>query len=188
MLTILFVLVSVIFLDIILSGDNAVVVAMAANTLPPEQRNRAIIYGMGLAAIARIVFSLFAISLLHYRVISIIGGISLLWVAYKLGRSILIDAGDGDDAPKQGKDLWSTITLIAIADISMSLDNVLAVAGVARNNPFILVLGLIVSIGCLGYGAKVMAGLLERFSWLNWAGVVLITVVAVELIFGIQTI
>lgn len=186
MLTTLIVLISVIFLDIILSGDNAVVVGMAANTLPADKRNKAIIYGMTLAAIARIVFSLFAVSLLHYRLISIIGGLGLFWVAFRLGKGILTK--ESKPEAKQGTELWSTITLIAVADVSMSLDNVLAVAGVARNNPVILVIGLIVSIACLGYGAKILSGLLERFQWLNWAGVVLIVVIAVDLLCGFQAI
>lgn len=190
MITALIVLTSVIFLDILLSGDNAVVIGMAANTLPKDQRVRAIVYGMILAAITRIIFSLFAISLLHYRIISIVGGIGLFWVAFKLGKTILFKESDEEKPGKvrQGKDLWSTIALIAVADISMSLDNVLAVAGIARNNPFVMVLGLIVSIACVAYGAKIMAGLLERFKWLNWVGVGLISAIALELVFGVQAV
>jgi YjbE family integral membrane protein len=188
-LTALLVLASVIFLDVLLSGDNAVVIGMAANTLPSEQRNRAIVCGMVMAAIARIIFSLFAISLLHHRLISIIGGIGLLWVAFKLGKDIVAKGDDKEPGSvRQGKDFLSAIGLIAIADISMSLDNVLAVAGIARNNPVILVFGLIVSIACLGFGAKIVSGLLERWKWLNWAGVGLITAIAVELVFGVHAI
>jgi YjbE family integral membrane protein len=187
MLTSLIVLISVIFLDIILSGDNAVVVGIAANTLPKEQRNYAIIFGMTLAAATRIILSLFAISLLHYRLISIIGGISLLWVAFKLGKDILLKEKEAKEVP-QGKDLLSAIGLIVVADVSMSLDNILAIAGIARNNPFIMVLGLIISIACVAYGAKIVSGLLERFRWLNWVGVGLIAMVAIELVFGMQTI
>lgn len=187
LLTLLFVLVSVVFLDILLSGDNAIVIGMAANALPENQRSKAILYGMALAALARIAFSLFAIALLHHRLISIIGGISLFWVAYKLAKDILIDEADGDE-PKQGKSLWSTVGLITVADISMSLDNVLAVAGIARNNPFIMVIGLIISIACLGYAAKLVTGLLDRFPWLRWLGVGLIVLIAVELVLGIQAI
>lgn len=189
MLSLLIVLASVIFLDVILSGDNAVVVGMAANTLPESQRNFAIIYGMTLAATARIILSLFAVALLHYRFISIIGGLSLFWVAYKLGRSIYKQTEPGAPPPiPQGKALLATIGIIAVADISMSLDNVLAVAGIARHNPFVMVLGLIFSIACLAYASKLVSGLLEKFKWLNWAGVGLIIVVALELVFGIKAI
>lgn len=184
MLTSLIVLASVIFLDVILSGDNAVVIGMAANTLPPEQRNHAIIYGMSLAAISRIILSLFAISLLHYRLISIVGGISLLWVAYRLGKFSKKET----KTVRQGNDLLGAVGLIVLADVSMSLDNVLAVAGIARNNPLIMVLGLVVSIACVAIGAKIVSGLLERFKWLNWVGVGLIVMIALELIFGVQSV
>lgn len=184
MLSALLVLMSVIFLDVILSGDNAVVIGMAANTLPKDERIRAIGFGMALAAVTRIVLSLFAISLLHYRVISIIGGFGLFWVAYRLGDTIFHK--EEGKPPKAGKDFISTIALIAVADVSMSLDNVLAVAGIARNNPVIMVIGLILSIAFVAVAAKLMADLLERFKWLNWVGVGLIVMVAVELIVGIQ--
>lgn len=183
MLTALVVLVLVIFVDILLSGDNAVVIAMAANTLIPSQRTPAIIYGMTLAAVTRIILSLFAVSLLHYRIVSIIGGISLFWVAYKLGKDIYTK-GNKETKVRQSTNLLSTIGVIAVADISMSLDNVLAVASIARNNPIILVLGLIISIACLGFGAKLLAGLMERWTWATWAGVALIGMIAFELVLG----
>jgi predicted tellurium resistance membrane protein TerC len=110
-------------------------------------------------------------------------------VAFKLGKDIVAKGDDKEPGSvRQGKDFLSAIGLIAIADISMSLDNVLAVAGIARNNPVILVFGLIVSIACLGFGAKIVSGLLERWKWLNWAGVGLITAIAVELVFGVHAI
>jgi YjbE family integral membrane protein len=189
MLSALLVLASVIFLDVLLSGDNAVVVGMAANTLPKSQRTQAIAFGMVLAALTRIVLSLFAISLLQYRIISIVGGLGLFWVTYKLVKDIIAkdEAGEQQEAsPKQGKSLLSIIWMIAIADISMSLDNVLAVAGIARNNPFMLVIGLMASIACVAFGAKLASRLMEKFHWLNWVGVGLIVVVAVELVIGVQ--
>jgi YjbE family integral membrane protein len=186
MLSALIVLLSVVFLDVILSGDNAVVIGMAANTLPQAERIRAIIFGMTLAAITRICLSLFAISLLHYRLISIIGGFGLFWVAYRLGNTIFHKDTKDQEPPKAGKDFLSTIGLIAIADVSMSLDNVLAVAGIARNNPIIMVIGLVLSIAFVGVASKIMADLLEKFKWLNWVGVGLIVMVATELIVGIK--
>lgn len=190
MLSALLVLLSVIFLDILLSGDNAVVVGMAANTLPKNQRNKAIALGMVMAAISRIALSLFAISLLQYRIISVIGGLGLFWVAYRLVKEILAkdEAGEDGAPKKQGKTLLSIIWVIAVADISMSLDNVLAVAAVARNNPFILVIGLIASIACVAFGAKLASKLMERWHWLNWVGVGLIVVIALELVSGIKAV
>lgn len=190
MLSALLVLASVIFLDVLLSGDNAVVVGMAANELPKNQRNKAIVLGMILAAVTRIILSLFAISILQYRIVSVIGGFGLLWVAYRLGKDILAkEKSEAKDAPKpKSESLWAIVWVIAVADISMSLDNVLAVAAVARNNPFILVVGLVASIACVALCAKFASGLLEKFKWLNWVGVGLIVVIAAELVAGIQNI
>lgn len=191
MLSALLVLVSVVFLDVLLSGDNAVVIGMAANTLPKVQRNTAIFLGMVVTALARIIFSLFAVSLLKYRAVSIAGGFVLLWVIYKLVKDILAEKKEEEEgsAPeKPRKSLLSTIGIIAAADISMSLDNVLAVAALARNNPFILVIGLVTSIALLGFGAKLVSKLLEKWPWLSWVGAALIFVIALELIFGVRTV
>ena len=188
-LSALLVLASVIFLDVVLSGDNAVIVGMAANTLPTKYRTQAIVFGMALAAACRIVFSLGAIVLLQYRILSILGGLGLLWITYKLVKDIL--TGDADEKAARNKkatdgDLWKTVLVIGMADVSMSLDNVLAVAGIARNNPFLLVFGLIVSIAIVGFGAKITSTLLEKYKWMNWVGVALVALVAIELIFGIK--
>lgn len=190
MINALVVLISVVFLDVLLSGDNAVVIGMAANTLPKVQRNTAIFLGMVVAALARIIFSLFAVSLLKYRAVSIAGGFVLLWVIYKLVKDILAEKKEeeGSAPEKPRKSLLSTIGIIAAADISMSLDNVLAVAALARNNPFILVIGLVTSIALLGFGAKLVSKLLEKWPWLSWVGAALIFVIALELIFGVRTV
>lgn len=189
MINAILVFASVIFLDIVLSGDNAVIIGIAINTLPNKYRKQAMLFGMTLAAAARIVFSLCAIELLQYRIISVVGGLGLLWIVYKLVKDSL--AGESYAADKHTKtisdsDLFKTVLVIAMADISMSLDNVLAVAAVARNNPFILVVGLVVSIACVGFGAKLTSTLLEKFPWLNWVGVGLVSIVALELIFGVH--
>lgn len=189
MLSMLLVLATVIFLDVVLSGDNAVVIGMAANTLPAAQRNQAIVFGMAMAAVTRIILCLFAISMLHYRVIEIIGGFALIFVDGKLIQGILndrMDCAEEKKPPKGGKTFWSTLGIIALADISMSLDNILAVAATARNNPVIMTLGLICSIAFVALGAKIVSSLLEKWKWLNWAGVVLIAMVSLELILGVK--
>ncbi len=190
MLSGLLVLASVIFLDVILSGDNAVIIGMAANTLPEAQRNGAITFGMAAAAGARIILCLFAISLLQYRLVSIIGGIALLVVIAKLVKELLYPdpAKDKKSKTKQGKTFWTTIGIIALADVSMSLDNILAVAGLARNNPFIMTIGLICSIAFVALGAKIVSTVLEKHKWLNWVGIALIGIVAFELVFGIKAV
>ena len=187
MLTGLFVLFGVVFLDVLLSGDNAVIVGMAANTLPKEQRTYALIFGMGFAALVRIILSLVARSLLQYRWVSIIGGIVLLIIVIKLTIGLLKPKDEEQKAPRSSDEFWKAIGLIAFADISMSLDNILSVAAVARNNPVLLALGLIISIGFMGFGAKLASMLLEKWKWLNWAGVVLISFIAIDLIFGLKT-
>jgi YjbE family integral membrane protein len=189
-ITSVLVLASVIFLDVLLSGDNMVVIGMAANTLPDKLRSQALLWGMAVAALTRILLSFFAIALLQYRVVSVFGGLTLLWVAYRLWKDFS-KGGSKDDEPKPkkgGDDLLSTVFVIAMADVSMSLDNVLAVAGMARNNPFLLAVGLIASIALLGFGAKLTANLLKKYEWLNWVGLGLIVIIALELIFGIKSI
>jgi YjbE family integral membrane protein len=175
---------SVIFLDICLSGDNAVVVAMAANGVKAELRDAAIFLGMGLAAVLRILLALVATALLNNHWIAFLGGFLLLWVAYKLGKDLLAKDSDKADASKKPGTLWSALLTIVAADISMSLDNILAIAGLARNHPFVMALGIAASIFILVFVAKRVAALLDKYRWLNWVGLVLILWIAIDLISG----
>jgi YjbE family integral membrane protein len=175
---------SVIFLDICLSGDNAVVVAMAANGVKKELRDAAIFLGMGLAAVLRILFALIATALLNNHWVAFIGGILLLWVAYKLGKDLLAKSDGDDPAANKEHTLWSALLTIVVADISMSLDNILAIAGLARNHPFIMALGIGASIFILVFVARRVAELLQRYRWLNWVGLALILYIAIDLISG----
>lgn len=171
---------SVIFLDMCLSGDNALVVAMAANGVKPEYRDRAIFAGMGLAACLRAGLALVASTLLQWHIIGFIGGIALLWVANRLVKS-LIGTEPERVAPKT---LGSAMLTIVVADVSMSLDNVLAVASISRHHPFVMVLGILASIFILAFAARKVADLLQTYKWLNWVGVLLIVWVAIDLISG----
>lgn len=176
---------SVIFLDICLSGDNAVVVAMAANGVRKEMRDAAIFMGMGLAAVLRIILALFATVLLNNHWIAFLGGLALLWVAYNLGRDLFIKADDdGADLPNRSHTVWSALLTIVVADASMSLDNILAVAALARNHGIIMALGIAVSIFILIFFARRVATLLEKHKWLSWIGLALIIYVAFDLISG----
>lgn len=170
---------SVIFLDMCLSGDNAVVVAMAANTLKPEDRDRAIFAGMGLAACLRAVLALIASTLLHWHFVGFLGGLALLWVAYRLVRSM----AETEEA-KPPETIGSALLTIVVADVSMSLDNVLAVASIARHHPFVMVLGILASIFILMFAARRVADLMQSYKWLNWVGVLLIVWVAIDLMSG----
>jgi len=175
---------SVIFLDICLSGDNAVVVAMAANALPKESRDNAIFLGMSLACLLRIVLAIAATALLRSHILAFVGGLALLWVAYRLGKDLLNKAEDEPGKVKPCGSLGGALATIVIADASMSLDNVLAVAALARNHPFIMILGIAASIAMLAFVARKIATLLDRYPWINWVGLVLIVWVALDMIFG----
>jgi YjbE family integral membrane protein len=176
-------LAGVIFLDLTLSGDNAVVIAMVAGGLKKEQQKLALSVGMLGAAVLRIVFALFAVALLYYRWLALLGGLALLWIAYKLFRDIW-SKENGEKKVSQSRSLGSAIGMIIAADVSMSLDNVLAVASFARQSPLIMAIGILASIAMLTVAAKVTVGLMERWRWLNWAGVALIVWVAFDLILG----
>jgi YjbE family integral membrane protein len=179
----LFLLGSIIFLDVCLSGDNAVVIAMAANGLPEKQRDSAISGGMVLACAVRIVLALFATFLLANHWVAFFGGLGLLYVGYKL----FLQIRSGEVGPAEMKPATSygdALLLIMLADITMSLDNVLAVAALARSHWLLMILGITASIVFLTYAAKWVAKLLEKYHWINWVGLVMILWVALDLISG----
>jgi YjbE family integral membrane protein len=189
-------LLSVIAIDLVLAGDNAVVVGMAAAGLPPEQRRRAVLIGIAAAAGLRIVFAVFATQLLDVIGLLLAGGLLLLWVSWKLWREIQAEsrrrrAGADDHsealaaaaAASGDKTLRQAIVQIIIADVSMSLDNVLAVAGAARDHVTILVIGLALSVALMGVAATVIAGLLKRYHWISYVGLAVIAYVALRMIY-----
>jgi YjbE family integral membrane protein len=186
-------LATVILIDLVLAGDNAVVVGMAAAGLPPEVRRRAIVLGIGAAAALRIVFALFTTQLLAVIGLTLAGGILLLWVVWKLAREIIHQrqqrklemAGSAaeEHAPAPpAKDLRHALIQIVVADVSMSLDNVLAVAGAARQHLPVLIIGLALSVALMGAAATVIARLLHRFFWISYVGLALIAYVAGRMI------
>lgn len=174
---------AIVFLDLCLSGDNVVVIAMAANGLPLKQRSSAINAGMVLAATLRVVLALFATLLLANHWIAFLGGLALLYVAYKLGKQLLSQQEEAT-AGKEARSFGQAMLLIVLADVSMSLDNVLAVAALARNHWFLMMLGIAVSIYFLTVATKWVSGFLVKYPWINWVGLVLIIYVAMGLIFG----
>jgi YjbE family integral membrane protein len=178
---------SVVIIDLVLAGDNAVVVGMAASGLPPEQRRRVITIGIVLALVCRIAFALVAVQLLAIIGLLLAGGLLLLWVAWKMWRELHPSAevraalAEGNADP-QVKTQGAAILQIAVADVSMSLDNVLAVAGAARDHMTMLVFGLVLSIALMGAAATVIARFLERYRWLSYLGLAIITLVALRMI------
>ena len=181
--------VSVIIIDLVMSGDNAIIIGLAAAGLAPRLKRRAIFYGIVGATVLRILFASITYQLLSIIGLLLAGGILLLWVAYKMWREIRLGLTEQPEAAvaeaeaaTQGKTLRSAITSIVIADVSMSLDNVLAVAGAARDHPGMLVFGLVLSIALMAFAANLVANLLERYRWLAYAGLAVVGYVALDMV------
>jgi YjbE family integral membrane protein len=186
-------LLAVLAIDIVLAGDNAIVVGMAAAGLPPEQRRKAILWGIVAATVMRIAFASVTVQLLSIVGITLAGGVLLLWVCWKMYRELREGGAHGDSdldshlAQAEGaaprKTMRQAITQILIADISMSLDNVLAVAGAAKDHPYVLIAGLAISVVLMGVAATLIANLLNRHRWIAWVGLLIIVYVAGSMIF-----
>jgi YjbE family integral membrane protein len=174
----------ILWLNIILSGDNAVVIGLAAAGLPARLRARAVLFGIIAAAVLRIVFSVFATQLLSLWWVDIVGGLALLYIAWGFWKELRgKDEADGaDHAGAEEKTLLAALWQIIVADVSMSLDNVLAVAAVARNNLTLLVTGLMVSIVLMGVLGGALARLLDRYKVIAYVGLALIAWIGVELL------
>ena len=176
----------IMFANIVLSGDNAVLIGLAAAGLPAAQRSRAILFGMIFATVLRVIFSIFAVYLLEVPGLRLIGGLLLLWIAYGFFTELREEKAEEEDPEGHedgagGKTMASALKQIVIADVSMSLDNVLAIAGIARGNLPMLILGLGVSIILMGVAASIIARLLARFRWIAYAGVALIAWIGIEM-------
>ncbi len=184
-------LAQVIMIDLVLAGDNAIVIGLAAAGLPKDQRRTAIMIGIGAATLLRIVFALATTQLLQIVGLLLAGGILLLWVCWKMWRELQAQHHMGDedaaqnalDANAPRKTLGQATWQIIIADVSMSLDNVLAVAGAAREHPYILMFGLVLSIALMGVAASFIAQLLQKHRWIAYVGLVIILYVAGEMIY-----
>jgi len=181
---------SVIIIDLVLAGDNAIIVGMAAAGLPAHQRRLVIIIGISLAVFFRVAFAVVVVQLLAIIGLVLAGGLLLLWVAWKMWRELRAGTevtAAADDAPgpahTQVKKRSTAIWQIAIADISMSLDNVLAVAGAARDHMAMLVFGLVLSVALMGVAATFIARILAKHHWLNYLGLAIITLVALSMIY-----
>jgi YjbE family integral membrane protein len=179
---------TIVLIDIALAGDNAVVVGQLASGLPDVQKRRAIMIGVVLALVFRVAFALVAVQLLQIIGLLLAGGLLLLWVAYKMYRE-LREGSHGHEATADGtgaavgrKSFAAAAFQIAVADVSMSLDNVLAVAGVARDHLPALIFGLVLSIALMGIAASFIARWMERHRWLAWVGFLIILLVALKMI------
>jgi YjbE family integral membrane protein len=176
------ILVQVLLIDLVLAGDNAVVIGLAVNGLAPEQRRVAILAGISGATVIRIGFALVAVKMLALIGLTLAGGVLLLWVVWKSARELKKGEEDAATVKPAGR-LRTAIMRIIVADISMSLDNVLAVAGAAHGHPWLLVLGLVVSVALMGLAASLVARLLTRFRWLAWVGLAIVLYVSISMIY-----
>lgn len=182
----------ILFIDIVLAGDNAIVVGALAAGLPAEQRKKVIMIGVLAALVLRIGFALLVTQLLQIVGLVLAGGILLLWVAWRMyrelrhkGESVGSDeiAGDEHSGLAPAKSFASAAWGVALADVSMSLDNVLAVAGAAREHPYVLVFGLILSVLLMGLAANIIAKYIDRYRWIAWGGLLVILWVAGKMIY-----
>ena len=178
-------------IDIVLAGDNAIVVGALAAGLPPADRRKVIMIGVLAALVLRIAFALLVTQLLQIVGLVLAGGILLLWVAWRMYRELQHEGeskgseeivGDEHSGLRPSKSLASAAWGVAFADVSMSLDNVLAVAGAAKDHPYVLVFGLILSVILMGIAANVIARYIERYKWIAWVGLVVILWVALKMI------
>jgi YjbE family integral membrane protein len=180
-------LLSVVIIDLVLAGDNAVVVGMAAAGLPAEQRRKVIFVGIAAATVLRVGLASIATWLLAIIGLTLAGGVLLLWVAWKFYRELRprddADESGGAPRPPAAKTFRQAVVQITAADVSMSLDNVLAVAGTARDHFWVLALGLVLSVALMGLASNLVARLLARHHWIAWVGLGIITVVALRMIY-----
>ena len=180
-------LAQVVVVDLVLAGDNAIIVGLVAASLPREQRARVILIGILAATALRIAFAIVTTQLLQIIGLTLAGGLLLLWVCWKLWREIRAQAKNKRNTesshPKAAKTMRQAVLQIVLADISMSLDNVLAVAGIALQHTWVLVVGLVLSVTLMGAAAAVIAGVLKRYPWISYIGLAVIFYVAVKMIY-----
>ncbi len=174
----------IVFIDLILAGDNAIIIGMVASKFPPEQRQKVIFWGIGGAVVLRIILTLLTAYLLQITGLRLIGGILLLYVVYKLYTDIIKDVkNDEKDIKVDRSNLLKAIWTILLADFTMSLDNVLGVAGAAGHHYHLLIFGLVLSIILMAVAANLISEWIKRYKWIAWVGLLAILIVAIDLIY-----
>ena len=175
----------IILIDLVLAGDNAIIIGMVASQFKEDLRKKIIFWGIGAAVILRIFFTLIATYLLQINGLKLIGGLLLLYIVYKLYKDII--KTDGNNQPNikiDNSSMYKAIWTIVIADVSMSLDNVLGVAGAAKGHYYLLIFGLTLSIALMAFAANLVAKWIKTYKWIGWAGLIAILVVALDLIYS----
>ena len=176
----------IIFIDLVLAGDNAIIIGMVASQFPAEQRKKIIFWGIGAAVILRIIFTLITAYLLQIDGIKTFGGLLLFYIAYKLYKDVIKNQNTEDvkKIENNNASFYKAIITVIIADVSMSLDNVLGVAGAARDHYILLVFGLILSIILMATLATIISKWIKKYKWIGWLGLLAILAVAIELIYS----
>ena len=177
------ILTQIIFIDLVLAGDNAIIIGMVASKFPPDQRKKVIFWGIGGAVILRIILTLLTAYLLQITGLRLIGGILLLYIIYKLYVDVIKGAAKDEDIKVDNSSFLKAIWTVLLADFTMSLDNVLGVAGAAGHHYHLLIFGLILSIILMAIAANLISGWIKKYKWIAWIGLLAILIVAVELIY-----
>jgi YjbE family integral membrane protein len=177
------ILTQIIFIDLILAGDNAIIIGMVASKFPADQRRKVIFWGLGGAVILRIVLTLLTAFLLQITGLRLIGGLLLLYIVYKLYIDVIKGASNEEDIKVDNSSFLKAIWTVLLADFTMSLDNVLGVAGAAGHHYHLLIFGLVLSIVLMAVAANLISGWIKKYKWIAWIGLFAILLVAVELIY-----
>jgi len=176
--------IQIVLIDLVLAGDNAIIIGMTASQFPADQRKKIIFWGIGGAVVLRIILTLLTAYLLQIKGLRLIGGLALLYIVYKLYVDVINKQSDEHNNVKvDNLSFFKAISTVLIADFTMSLDNVLGVAGAAKDHYFLLVFGLVLSIAIMAVGATLISGWIKKYKWIAWLGLIAILVVAVELIY-----
>ena len=174
----------IVFIDLVLAGDNAIIIGMVASQFPLDQRKKIIFFGIGAAIVLRIIFTLITAYLLQITGLRLIGGLALLYICYRLYVDVVKkDIEENKEIKVDKSNLLKAITTIIIADVTMSLDNVLGVAGAAKDHYLLLAFGLGLSILLMAFAANYTARLIKKYSWISWVGLFAIFIIAIELIY-----
>ena len=177
------ILTQIILIDLVLAGDNAIIIGMVASKFPLEQRKKIIFFGIGGAVILRVILTLFTAYLLQITGLRLIGGILLLYIIYKLYTDVIKGSDHNEDIKVDNSSFIKAIWTILLADFTMSLDNVLGVAGAAGDHYGLLVFGLVLSIALMAFAATLISNWIKKYKWIAWAGLLAILIVAIELIY-----
>ena len=173
----------IVLIDLVLAGDNAIIIGMVASQFPAEQRKKIIFWGIGAAVVLRILFTLITAYLLQISGLRLVGGILLLYICYKLYVDVVKQSEKKERVKIDNSSFMKAITTVILADITMSLDNVLGVAGAARDHYYLLVFGLALSIILMATAATLISGWIKKYKWIAWVGLLAVLIVAIELIY-----